>query len=63
MNVCRNFLLEVFLAISSQVWFVYKTNQQQKKRKRVFHGGKTGENTEFQVRDDLFYKEMDVKEK
>ena len=46
-----------FLAISSQVWFVYKTNQQQKKRKRVFHGGKTGETTEFQVRDDLFSKE------
>ena len=52
-----------FLAISSQVWFVYKTNQQQKKRKRVFHGGKTGENTEFQVRDDFIYKEIDVKEK
>ena len=34
-----------------------------KKRKRVFHGYKTGQHTELQVSDDLFCKEVDIREK
>ena len=35
----------------------------EKKRKRVFHGYKTGQHTELQVSDDLFFKEVDIPEK
>ena len=34
-----------------------------KKRKRVFHGYKTAQHTELQVSDDLFCKEVDIREK
>ena len=33
------------------------------KRKRVFHGYKTGQHTELPVSDDLFFREVDIREK